>query len=136
MRLVSFAINVLKAAGQSPQDASRLGFSTPDILAKNVAALNAKERGPVVTAPEPVKMPLTEGVALERLSAAGLSEGDIIRLRAHMSLQAIASASLSPQTMIEELQIKFKDPDNLEALAMIMEIPESEVESQLGMLRP
>jgi hypothetical protein len=136
MRLVSFAINVLKAAGQSPQDASRLGFSTPDILAKNVAALSAKERGPVVTAPEPVKMPLTEGVALERLSAAGLSEGDIIRLRAHMSLQAIASASLSPQTMIEELQIKFKDPDNLEALAMIMEIPESEVESQLGMLRP
>jgi hypothetical protein len=136
MRLVSFAINVLKAAGQSPPDASRLGFSTPDILAKNVAALNAKERGPVVTAPEPVKMPLTEGVALERLSAAGLSEGDIIRLRAHMSLQAIASASLSPQTMIEELQIKFKDPDNLEALAMIMEIPESEVESQLGMLRP
>ncbi len=132
----SFAINVLKAAGQSPPDASRLGFSTPDILAKNVAALNAKEKGPAVTAPEPVKVPLTETTALERLAAAGLSEGDIIKLRAHMSLQTIVSASLSPQTTIEELQIKFKNPDNLEALAMIMDIPEGDVENQLGTLRP
>jgi hypothetical protein len=131
----SFAINVLKAAGQSPPDASRLGVSTPDILAKNVAALNAKERGPVVPEAPGVKVPLTETVALTRLTEAGLSEGDIIKLRANMPLQAIVSSSLSPETTRSDFQDRCNTPERLEALAFIMGVSKEEAEQQIGMLR-
>ncbi len=131
----SFAINVLKAAGQSPPDASRLGVSTPDILAKNVGAVNAKERGPAVVTPEPVKVPMSETVALQRLNEAGLSEGDIIKLRANMPLQQIVNTSLSPETTRSDLQDRCNTPERLEALAFIMGISKEDVEQQISMLR-
>jgi len=91
-----------------------------DILAKNVAALKAKERGPAVATQEPAKVPMSETVALQRLNEAGLSEGDILKLRANMPLQAIVSSSLSPETTRSDFQDRCNTPERLEALAFIM----------------
>ncbi len=137
----SFAVNVVKAAGQSAPDSKRLGVSTPDLLATGIAKRNAKDQpaprpaAVPVAVPPVVAAPMTIDQARQGAKTGGLSDADIAKLEVeHKSLQNIVDESFASHIIKDDLQNRFNTPQRLEALALLMGISADDVEQQIGAL--